>query len=189
MGFLEKAVSNGTALYIPEYVDNQPSNWDNFISFIDYCNKQGVESTPEERKAFAESGRVRIGNLQIWGYFTTFAENPVEQEQFFPTLKSIAEKASKDYNGARWRSSFALTNISNAENVTNRHNDRTHNLYIQCIGSVTWKIYKALDSAEYSEYTLKPGDAIWVPAGVSHEVVALEPRAAVTIAFHGLDDD
>jgi quercetin dioxygenase-like cupin family protein len=53
------------------------------------------------------------------------------------------------------------------------------------VGSVTWRIYDDLNSDTYKEYDLVTGDAIWVPSGVSHEVIAKEPRTAITIAFEG----
>jgi hypothetical protein len=178
-----------TATYIQGYTTEYPDKWDYFINFVDYCNKvDWVQQDEAERKRFIESGRLRKGLLQIWGYFTMFAENPTETPDIMINIDKLNAQIKSDY-GEEKRSSFAIVNFSNAENVTNRHNDLTHNFYVQCIGSVTWKIYESISSPEYKEYTLEPGDAILVPAGVSHEVVALEPRAAITMAFHGLGEE
>jgi mannose-6-phosphate isomerase class I len=117
-----------------------------------------------------------------------FAENPTDVPEIMVNIESLKDKIESEYQDTM-RSSFAILNLSNAENVTNRHNDLTHNFYVQCIGSVIWKIYDSISSMEYKEYTLEPGDAIFVPAGVSHEVVALMPRAAITVAFHGLGEE
>jgi len=174
-----------TATYIKSYATQYPDKWDYFINFVDYCNKADwVQQDEAERKRFIESGRLRKGLLQIWGYFTMFAENPADRPDILVNVDKLYDKIESEY-GEKMRSSFAIVNLSNAENVTNRHNDLTHNFYVQCIGSVTWKIYESISSPTYTEYVLQPGDAIFVPEGISHEVVALEPRAAVTIAFHG----
>jgi hypothetical protein len=177
-----------TATYIQGYATEYPDKWDYFINFVDYCNKvDWVQQDEAERKRFIESGRLRKGLLQIWGYFTMFAETPSEYPDIMVNIDSLSNKIESEY-GEKPRSSFAIVNFSNAENVTNRHNDLTHNFYVQCIGSVIWKIYESVGSTEYKEYELNPGDAIFVPAGVSHEVVALQPRAAITVAFNGLDE-
>jgi mannose-6-phosphate isomerase-like protein (cupin superfamily) len=178
-----------TATYIKNYATKYPDKWDYFINFVDFCNKADwIQQDEAERKRFIESGRLRKGLLQIWGYFTMFAENPTDVPEIMVNIDSLKDKIESDYQDTL-RSSFAILNLSNAENVTNRHNDLTHNFYVQCIGSVIWKIYDSISSVEYKEYTLEPGDAIFVPAGVSHEVVALMPRAAITVAFHGLGEE
>lgn len=187
---LKELADNQVATFLPKYIDSYPGDWSSFINYVDYCYKADwVEQSEEEKKNFLLGGRVRKGLLQIWGFMTMFAENPFLRPDLFPGLKEMVGKIENDYTGEMHRSSFAIINLSDAENVTYRHNDRTHNMYVQCIGSVTWRIYKSLDSNEFDQYDLYPGDAIWVPAGVSHEVLAKEPRAAITIAFNGLDKD
>ena len=182
MNLLE-AVNSKKALFLPEYYKEVPAKWDYFINYLDHCYKQADPDIAEEHKrAFMEGGRVRKGLLQIWGYMTIFAENP--KPSFFPGLQGMIDKA-EDQMRLPIRSSFALLNFSNAENITSRHSDLTHNLYFQCVGSVTWRIYDSLTSPDYKEYDLNTGDAIWVPSGISHEVVAKEPRTAITIAFEG----
>lgn len=183
---LKQAIEQEDALFLPQYLDKFPDKWDSFIKYVDYCYKQDwIQQTEEEVKSFMMGGRVRKGLLQIWGFVTMFAENPANRSDMFDNLDLVIERIKSDYDQNEYLSSFAILNLSNAENVTNRHNDITHNMYVQCIGSVTWKIYDSISSTNYIEYQLKPGDAIWVPAGVSHEVVALEPRAAITITFKG----
>jgi hypothetical protein len=172
------------ATYIKGYTDQYPDKWDYFINFVDYCNKADwVPQDEAERKRFIESGRLRKGLLQIWGYFTMFAENPSDRPDIMVNIDRLSDRVESEY-GQKKISSFAIVNFSNAENVTNRHNDLTHNFYVQCIGSVVWKIYESIGSLEHKEYTLNPGDAIFVPAGISHQVTALEPRAAITMAFN-----
>lgn len=186
---LKELATLDSATYIEGYSKVYPDKWDYFINFVDFCNKADwIQQDEQERRRFVESGRLRKGLLQIWGYFTMFAENPTDRPDIMTNIDVLKNQIESDYEDTM-RSSFAILNLSNAENVTNRHNDLTHNFYVQCIGSVTWKIYDSISSREYKEYTLQPGDAIFVPAGVSHEVVALAPRAAITVAFHGLGEE
>lgn len=181
---LENFKEEKEALCIKEYANNYPDKWDYFINFIDYCNKvDWIPHSEDEVKAFMQSGRLRKGALQLWGYFTMLAENPLTQPGIMTNIDLLEQQIFSDFN-QKPLSSFAIVNLSNAENITGRHNDLTHNFYIQCIGSVVWKIYESTSSSVYKEHTLIPGDAILVPAGVSHEVVALQPRAAITLAFN-----
>lgn len=182
---LQKLTESKSATYIPGYAKSYPDKWEYFINFIDYCYKADwITQNEEERRQFIQSGRFRKGLLQIWGYFTMFAENPADRPDIVKNIDKLFNQIEADY-GAKKLSSFAITNLSSAENVTNRHNDITNNFYVQCVGSVTWKIYDSISSSSYVEYNLSAGDAIFVPSGISHEVVALEPRAAVTVAFEG----
>lgn len=181
---IQEAAENLKSIYIPQYVNIVPDKWDYFINYLDMCYKmEDPIQTEEQKSAFMNAGRIRRGLLQIWGYMTIFAEHPHTKKDIFPGLADMCTKIEEDY-GRKIRSSFALINFSSGENITNRHNDKTHNMYFQCIGSVTWKIYDSLEAnSAYTEYVLNPGDAIWVPSGVSHEVVAHVPRTAITLAF------
>lgn len=170
--------------FFPGYTESYPKDWSAFIDFADKCYRY---PEPEElvahKEEFMKGGRVRRGNLQIWGYMTMFGENPDGSD--FPEMEEIRRIAVSEY-GHEPRTSFAILNLSGEENITNRHADLTHNLYIQCIGNVTWKVYKSQDSNEFSQYELYPGDAIYVPAGVFHEVESSVPRTAVTFGFPDL---
>lgn len=181
---IQKAAEELRAIYLPNYIDSYPQKWDQFIQFLDFSYKQADPiQTEEQKNAFMSGGRVRKGSIQIWGYMTMLPEHPASKPDIFPEVKQMIDKVEEDY-GKKIRSSFALLNFSNAENITGRHDDKTHNMYFQCIGSVTWKIYDNLTAESgYTEYNLYPGDAIWVPSGISHEVEAHCPRTAITLAF------
>lgn len=57
------------------------------------------------------------------------------------------------------------------------HNDETDNLYLQCVGEVTWVVNNI-------EYKIKPGDAIFVPAFTDHIVhFDVVPRMALIMNF------
>jgi len=181
---LKKAANDHEVLLLRGYMrpTEVPSEWGQFINFIDKCYKMpDPDQREDHKKDFMNAGRVRRGGLQIWGYMTIFAENP--DLECFPELEGMYKKAHEEY-GTHHRSSFALTNFSKDENITGRHDDLTHNLYFQCIGSVTWRIYDSKQpDVPWVEYELFPGDAIWVPSGKSHQVFAHKARTAITIAF------
>jgi len=55
------------------------------------------------------------------------------------------------------------------------HKDTTDVWFWQCQGKTKWTINK-------KEYILKPGDLIFVPKGIIHNVVSLTPRAGISMA-------
>jgi quercetin dioxygenase-like cupin family protein len=64
-----------------------------------------------------------------------------------------------------------------AHHEPNLHNDETDNLYLQCVGEVTWTVHGI-------EYKIKPGDAIFVPAFTDHIVrFDVVPRMALIVNF------
>jgi cupin superfamily acireductone dioxygenase involved in methionine salvage len=60
------------------------------------------------------------------------------------------------------------------------HSDDVDGFYIQCEGSVIWKIYY---TDKILSYVLKKGDVIFVPKFVKHSVDSLEARTAISFAF------
>lgn len=60
-----------------------------------------------------------------------------------------------------------------------RHNDNADVFFWQVQGSTKW----CVEDTEVAEYTLQPGDVIYVPRFMIHEVTPLEPRAGISIGI------
>jgi hypothetical protein len=92
-------------------------------------------------------------------------------------------------------------NLSRAKSILNFvakehdyyiHKDEHNVLSWQCIGSVEYRLYKNIDdldlekaesSSTYESVILNPGDIIFLPAGLAHQVVVTEPRATLVFAI------
>jgi len=65
------------------------------------------------------------------------------------------------------------------------HKDEVDGFFIQCEGQTKWNIY-------YQEipetHILDKGDLIFIPHGISHSVLSLSPRAALSISFSDGDE-
>ena len=68
------------------------------------------------------------------------------------------------------------------------HADHHDVISWHCIGQVEWRIYKGLEQQNpppsetnepYESYILSPGDVLFVPGGIVHQVVVTEPRASI----------
>jgi hypothetical protein len=74
---------------------------------------------------------------------------------------------------------MSLMNLADSQKTTSRHSDNCLIFYVQAVGSAKWCINVR---GEEKEYVLDPGDVIFVPAGLLHEIVPLMPRAALSFA-------
>lgn len=81
------------------------------------------------------------------------------------------------------------------------HRDTANNIILQIDGESHWKVYNADSSIEernlYSvdylqlliEYTLKPGDLLYIPAGNYHKCYPLSKRLSISICFNNKEDN
>ena len=59
-----------------------------------------------------------------------------------------------------------------------RHKDPCDQMHWTCIGSELWKVW--ISEEEVLEFTLEPGDLIYIPIGLYHQVISITPRAGIT---------
>lgn len=68
------------------------------------------------------------------------------------------------------------------------HADHHDVISWHCIGQMEWRIYKTLKQQSpppttsdepYESYILNPGDMLFVPGGLVHQVIVTEPRASI----------
>lgn len=89
----------------------------------------------------------------------------------------ILESKLKDLHPGTYRKNIMFVNLA-SKPTDLEHADEYDVFFVQCIGSVVWKIKNG------SDYVLEPGDAIFVPTTVIHEVVPLSPRASLSFTFN-----
>ena len=56
------------------------------------------------------------------------------------------------------------------------HSDDCEVVFWQCLGQTQWTV-------DDSVYTLSPGDCIYVPRGITHDVKSLSPRMGISFGF------
>lgn len=177
---LLEAIESGSFTVFPKYYPDFADKWDYFINFIDYGSQQPMpEGRQKELEAGHDNSEFRKGLVGFWGYMTMLIDRPTED--FFPGLKKIksdlASIFNKDPVGA-----IAIVSISSSEKKIHKHEDTTDNIYIQCVGSVTWRVYVE-GSEKHIDHELGPGDIIFIPSGISHEVFPKTARGAVAFSF------
>lgn len=88
----------------------------------------------------------------------------------------------------------ALTNFASNENVNSIHKDKQDVLSWHCINTVEYRFFDVDQSLPfetnldlydhpYTSILLEEGDVIFMPAGLVHQAIILEPRATLLLDF------
>lgn len=91
----------------------------------------------------------------------------------------------------------AILNFVGGESEYWAHKDDHEVVSWHCQGKMEWRIYPNLkdknidhtqvEDEEYISYILEPGDVIYVPTGMGHQVVTPEPRASLILQANGMN--
>jgi mannose-6-phosphate isomerase-like protein (cupin superfamily) len=167
--------NKGNVVVLNKFFD-QDYSWDNFISSIDDAYDL---NDPNNGMVFSKEV---IGKINFFQKLTLTLENINETN--FPGIKSKAEKLTQLHEQlsglGKCLGYFGAVSFTTKEPTTSKHNDPMDVIYAQFVGSVTWTIYDE-DGSEV--HTLNPGDIIYVPKSVMHEVTSMTPRAALSFMF------
>lgn len=68
-------------------------------------------------------------------------------------------------------------------NIRHVHQDPYDNLYTQCLGTSIWRLWSEDGQNLIEQYTLEPGDVIFVPKYRHHDIVSLTPRLGLAAVF------
>jgi mannose-6-phosphate isomerase-like protein (cupin superfamily) len=181
---LAEAIKSRSLAVFPKYYSSFPDKWEYFINFIEYGSQQPMpEKRRDEIEEDDDNSQFRKGLVAFWGYMTIVVDRP--KKDFFPGLENIKSGLVSVFN-KNPVGSLAIISLSSSEKKIHRHEDGTDSLYIQCVGSVTWRVYVE-NSENFIDYELKPGDLIFVPSGISHEVFPNKARCAIVFAFDPKD--
>lgn len=155
---------------------DQDYSWNNFINSLndayDLNDKNNGEFFSKEV----------IGQINFFQKLTMTLENINETN--FPGIESKADRLIQLHEQiakpGKCLGYFGAISFTTKEPTTSNHNDPMDVIYAQFIGSVTWKIFHENES---ESHILSPGDIIYVPKSVMHEVTSLTPRAAISFMF------
>jgi mannose-6-phosphate isomerase-like protein (cupin superfamily) len=169
---LLNAFKNNKIIKIDDFITPE-SNWEDFVPIINYAYKLPVNwSMTPINDTFTP-----IGNIKFYDKLTmVVSEVHCAGLKDVESVNHILSLTDMSYRGA-----VATISFTDSEKTTRKHSDQISVLYVQCIGSVKWQIW--IDEEICEEYTLNPGDAIFVPKKTYHEVISLTPRVGITFAI------
>jgi len=173
---MEQINSGKQGVFVVKNFFNEGYYWDNYINSI---NDAYDLSNPDNR---IEPTREVVGKVNFFQKLTMTLDNINEQN--FPGLKDKIDKLTQLHETVKPSTKcvgyFGAVSFTTKEPTTGKHNDPIDVIYAQFVGSVTWIIY---DEEGSESFDLNPGDVIYVPKSVMHEVTSLTPRAALSFMF------
>ena len=172
------AQTGNNASFVFKNVVNENPSWQDFI---DHVNKE--IHTPMDKlypvqpdKPFEE--RI-INGVTLKSLF--YIDARTRDMNIFLNYNDLLKLFSSATGKNIYPASVFINFISNEYNVP-KHHDKRETLFWQCIGKTVWRVYPP--SSEFPvSYTLEPGDIIYIPKGVEHEVIIEEPRASIAFGY------
>lgn len=146
-------------------------SWENFLDHLSYAFKDSNFTGGNY------AAKEVINAVNFWQKLTMTVENPTIEHyahlnDYINMFRSIH---STEYQGC-----FSIISFTDSEPTTSQHSDPVDVFYFQGVGKVIWKIK---NGESIDDYVLNPGDVIFVPATIIHEIVSLSPRAALSFKF------
>lgn len=171
------AVENkkGTILKGVFPVDILPE-WQEFLNHMNNSAKDYDEDHINKR--FVEDGKKLIGIIHFWGEFilasTKLADAYKNKDYYKKVINEIYE--------GELESLMSIVSITDWDKSSTRHVDGADTLNLQCIGQTRWQVCDTYEGP-CEEFILSPGDVIFVPAHLNHEVSSIGPRANIIFGY------
>jgi uncharacterized RmlC-like cupin family protein len=168
-------INKGNVVVLTKYF-NQDYSWDNFINSInDAYDLNDINNRIEPSKEV-------LGKINFWQKLTMTLDNINDKN--FSGIQEKVDRLTSLHNtikpNTKCMGYFGAVSITNKEPTTGKHSDPIDVIYCQFIGSVTWNVF---NDNGFESFIINPGDIIYVPKLIEHEVVSLTPRAAISFVF------
>lgn len=164
-----KSYTNNKAIVFNSVFPNDYT-WETFINHLD---KSIIVDVPNPKQGCKEV----IGSINFWQSLTMTVENMSDNS--FPEITHKANFIQSMHGGTN-NGQFAAISFTTHEPTTGKHSDPVDVFYWQCVGTALWTLFYE-DKEEI--FTLSPGDIIYVPKKIIHEVKSLTPRASISFMF------
>lgn len=164
-------------------------NWSDFIENFDYNynrDKDKPKNTTDPRHL--------TDKIIVYNKFDPIVYACIEGKDYPLFDKSL--EASIAIEGLIKKKASAIKSIMNFlgnEQEYWIHSDNHDVISWHCVGTIEWRFYKnlkeedmekiSIEGAEYDSVVLEPGDVVYVPAGVVHQVINNKPRASLIFQY------
>lgn len=174
---IKEAKRNKSVYLLRNFMPDVPT-WADFIENLNY-------KANSETKSHGFTTEKRIQDVVIYNNLDLFVSHAAEDGDIhgFPQLQSFIDYFKKDF-GFDFFNIKSLINFVGGEADYWIHSDEHDVISWHCIGEVEWKIYKDGPNSEPISFKLNPGDLLFCPQGIFHEIVAKEPRASLVFDFN-----
>jgi hypothetical protein len=164
-------------------------NWSDFIENFDYNynrDKDKNKNNPDRRYL--------TDHIMVYNKFDPIIFNAIEDKTTRLFDKSLeAQSLIKGLTKNKISSIKSIINFLGNEQEYWIHSDDHAVISWHCVGTIEWRFYKnvkeedmekiSIEGAEYDSVVLEPGDVVYVPAGVVHQVINNKPRASLVFQY------
>lgn len=168
---ITQSKAEGIPLVIRHLFTDLP-DWDSALDQLNYSIKL-IDDTQGNVGA-----KEIVGAVNFWSKLTLTVEKL--NKKYISQLDNFENTLVNMCSG--YCGNFGIISFTDSEPTTGKHNDPVDVIYVQCIGEVVWNTYP---EGVHSKHHLFPGDAIFVPSKIDHEIESLGPRMAVSFMFNG----
>jgi hypothetical protein len=187
-------------VFLKSFIKDNPT-WDNFIDSITkkYNDKNLMNPWSNDERYVQNNGKqtdIFIYNkldLQVWNVVCPDGNGGILGLDSFPEADVFYKYFVEVTESDRWGIK-SLINFAGCEANYNAHKDLQDVISWQCVDTVEYRIYENFDSEyerpldvsnkKYDSYLLEPGDVIFLPKGVIHEVFPHNARATLIMNFN-----
>jgi hypothetical protein len=164
-------------------------NWSDFIENFDYNynrDKDKNKNNPDRRYL--------TDSIVVYNKFDPIIFDAIEDKATRLFDKSLEVHSLIDGLTKKKVSSIkSIMNFLGNEQEYWIHSDNHDVISWHCVGTIEWRFYKnlkeedmektSIEGAEYDSVVLEPGDVVYVPAGVVHQVINNKPRASIVFQY------
>lgn len=187
---IDEARENEKALFLKNKL-NININWDFIVNEINVCFKEKKKTSLEGSYLWnwKNHNSVSVEQMLYMQLVSKFPTGIEEVDQFITEFgKLIFDNKEYYYPNKTVQYFINLVPVNNDIGIipnSQKHKDDWDVVFIQVVGDSTWNIYsdQKNENPTQSEQ-IKPGDVIFIPKGVYHEVYALTPRAGISVAYN-----
>lgn len=182
---IEKA-TNEKKIHVFKNVFSDTPTWDQLLpilnkyvskDLIDYPDKSYIKTKNLEEPFLSFDLRCRFWSRLTFQLYDR--KDPLEND--IAQLVPILQWAKKHYPD-RLGNTFALISLmSNRGHVGLKHSDEVDQFQWQCQGTAIWRTGDNLEN----EDIIEPGDFIFIPKGIQHEIETVyAPRAVINLVIN-----
>lgn len=202
---IKKSYDSNEVLHLKNFTDLK-FFWEDILKILDYKYqnaKIGEEENPpnvNRIKSFANGNYAEIVkntdnfHFHIWSILSSRTIDDYIyniSENFLKTFIYFIDYLKYTNETGLFKT---VVNFVGNEAIMPVHKDYHSTIFIQCVGSVSYKIYEGIDGetevnlienirsdTKFESITLNPGDVMFIPKGKVHQVIATEPRASLLL--------
>lgn len=130
-------------------------------------------------------GQGESGIYDHFGFKLMKANRIQKVQDEFEELKHLF-KVSQDRTVAPGGAQLYISISTNRESYGSAHRDPENVFFWQVRGKSNWKIWTKDEESVQLDEILEPGDILYCPPSLKHQIIAVTPRAGVSIAFGDL---